>query len=308
MTTASPLPALRGVWTAILTPLEADGRVARDLLVAHCNALFAQGVDGVTLFGTTGEGQSFTVEERREALEGLLAGGIPAARVTVGTGCAALGDTVALSRHAAAMGVAGVLVLPPFFFKGVSDDGVYASFAQVAQGLAGIRTRMILYHIPQVTSVGVSPAVVARLAKAFPGLISGVKDSSGDWDNTAAMLKLTPDLGIMVGHEPFLPRLLTAGGTGTICGIANYRPDLIRRLHDAAGKPEEAGLIDTVKKVCGLVTGVPFVAALKTLMADKTGDKRWLTVRAPLVTPDEAEQRRLVAAAKALDGEALAAD
>ena len=307
MTRPPTLPPLRGVWTAVLTPLEVDGRVAYDVLVAHCQSLFARGIDGVTLFGTTGEGQSFTVIERRQALEQLLAAGIPTDRVIVGTGCAALAETAELSRHAAAFGVAGILALPPFFFKSLSDDGVYAAFASLCDMLKGVRTQMILYHIPQVSAVAVAPAVVARLARSYPGLIAGVKDSSGDWENTASLLKLTPDLAIMVGHEPYLPRLLKAGGVGTICGIANYRPDLIRRLYDSAGKPEETTLVSVVEKVCSLVTGVPFVPALKALMAEQTGEKRWLNVRPPLTIPDVAELQRLVSAAKTLDGEVQAA-
>ncbi len=300
--------SLRGVWTAIMTPLESDGRIAHDLLSAHCRWLFSKGVDGVTLFGTSGEGQSFSMDERREALEQLLASGIPAAKVTVGTATAALAETAALTRHAAALGVAGALVLPPFFFKGVSDDGVYDSFAKLCDMLKGVKTRLVLYHIPQVSAVNVAPKVVARLAKAYPDLIAGVKDSSGDWDNTAEMLKLSPQLAIMVGHEPYIPLLLRSGGVGTICGVANVRPDLIRRLHDSAGKPNEAALVDAVTKICTLVTDVPFVPAIKALIADQSGDKRWLNVRPPLVAASEAECRRLVAAVKALDAGALAAD
>ncbi len=298
----------RGVWTAIMTPLEPDGRIAYDLLSAHCRWLFSKGVDGVTLFGTSGEGQSFSMDERREALEQLLASGIPAAKVSVGTATSALAETAALTRHAAALGVAGALVLPPFFFKGVSDDGVYESFARLCEMLKGVKTRLVLYHIPQVSAVNVAPKVVARLAKAYPDLIAGVKDSSGDWDNTAEMLKLSPQLAIMVGHEPYVPRLLKAGGTGTICGVANVRPDLIRRLHDAAGKPDEAALVDAVTKICTLVTDVPFVPAIKALIADQSGDDRWLNVRPPLVASSAAERKRLVAAVKALDPGALAAD
>ena len=308
MTTSSARPPLRGVWTALMTPLESNDRIAYDLLVAHCRNLFDKGVDGVTLFGTSGEGQSFSIDERRQALEQLLASGIPASRVTVGTATSALPETAALTRHAAALGIAGVLVLPPFFFKGLSDDGVYAAFAKLCDMLKGIDTRIILYHIPQVSAVAVSPTVVARLVKAYPGLIAGVKDSSGDWQNTAEMLKLTPGLAIMVGHEPFIPRLLKAGGVGTICGVANVRPALIRQLYDATGKPEEAGLVEAVTKICTLVTDVPFVPAIKAMLAEQTGDRRWLNVRPPLVAASEAEQRRLVAAAKALGPAALAAD
>ncbi|MSP49813.1 MAG: dihydrodipicolinate synthase family protein [Alphaproteobacteria bacterium] len=307
MTAPSSQAPIRGVWSAALTPLEADGRVAHDLLAKHCRDLFARGCSGIALFGTTGEGQSFSVAERKDALERLLAAGISPAQVVVGTGCAALPDTAELTRHAAGLGVAGVLVLPPFFWRNPGEDGVYASYAKLVELLGGVKTQMILYHIPQVTGVAVPPAVVGRLARAFPGLIAGVKDSSGDWDNTVALLKTAPGLSILVGHEPYLPAALKAGAVGTICGLGNYRPELIRRLHDSAGKPEEGTLVEVVKKLVALVTGVPFVPAIKSLMAAETGEGRWLNVRAPLLPPAEAEKRRLLAAARGFDAEAKAA-
>jgi 4-hydroxy-tetrahydrodipicolinate synthase len=307
MPTASSQAPLRGVWTAILTPQESDGRVAHDLLASHASDLFARGIDGITLFGTTGEGQSFSVAERKEALERLLKAGIAPSKVTVGTGCAALPDTAELTRHAAGLGVAGVLALPPFFWHEPGDDGVFAAYARLIALLGGARVRLLIYHIPQVTRVPVPPAVVARLASAFPGVVAGIKDSSGDWDNTAALLKISPRIAVFVGHEPFLPRAIKAGAVGTICGLGNYKPELIRRLHDAAGKPHEAGLIAVVDKLVDLVTGVPFVPAIKSLMAEATGEPRWMHVREPLLQPAEAERRRLGAAAKAFDLAAKAA-
>jgi 4-hydroxy-tetrahydrodipicolinate synthase len=307
MTASSSQVPLHGVWSAALTPLEADGRIAHDLFVTHCRDLVARGCVGVAIFGTTGEGQSFSVTERKDALERLLAAGISPNQITVGTGCAALPDTAELTRHAAGLGVAGVLTLPPFFWRDPGEDGVYAAYAKLIELLGAVKTRIILYHIPQVTGVAVPPAVVGRLARAFPGVIAGVKDSSGDWDNTVALLKTAPGLSILVGHEPYLPRALTAGAVGTICGLGNYRPELIRRLHDSAGKPEESRLVEVVNKLVGLVTGVPFVPAIKSLMAAGTGEARWLNVRAPLLPPSEAERRRLVAAAHSFDAEAKAA-
>ena len=306
MTQASSQAPIRGVWSASLTPLESDGRIAHDLLAKHCRDLFARGCAGITLFGTTGEGQSFSVAERKDALERLLAAGISPAQVTVGTGCAALPDTAELTRHAAGLGVAGVLALPPFFWREPGDEGVYAAFAKLVELIGGTKTRLLLYHIPQVTGVPVPPAVVARLAKEFPGLVAGVKDSSGNWDNTVALLKI-PGLTILVGHEPYLPRAIKAGAAGTICGLGNYRPELIRRLHDSAGKAEEGRLVEVVNKLVQLVTGVPFVPAIKTLMAAESGEQRWLNVRAPLLAPPEAERRRLISAAQSFDAEAKAA-
>jgi len=299
--------AIRGVWPAALTPLEADGRIAHDLFAKHCRTMFAGGCAGTAIFGTTGEGQSFSVAERKEALERLLAAGIPPAQIVVGTGCAALPDTAELTRHAAELGVAGVLALPPFFWRQPGDDGVYAAYAKLVELLAGVKTRIILYHIPQVTGVPVPPAVVGRLAKQFPGVIAGVKDSSGDWENTAALLKIARDLTILVGHEPFLPRALKAGAAGTICGLGNYRPALLRRLNDSAGRPEEARLVDVIGKLAALVTDVPFVPAMKALMAAESGEARWLNVRTPLLPPSEAERSRLLAAARSFDAEAKAA-
>ena len=307
MTASSSQAPFRGVWPAALTPLEADGRIAHELFARHCRDMFARGCAGTAIFGTTGEGQSFTVAERKEALERLLAAGISPGQVAVGTGCAALPDTAELTRHAANLGVAGVLALPPFFWREPGDDGVYAAYAKLIELIGTAKTKVILYHIPQVTGVPVPPAVVGRLAAAFPGVIAGVKDSSGDWDNTVALLKLGAGLSILVGHEPYLPRALKAGAVGTICGLGNYRPELIRRLHDSAGKPEEARLVDVVNKLVALVTGVPFVPAIKSLMAAESGEGRWLNVRAPLLPTAEAEKRRLLAAARSFDAEAKAA-
>jgi 4-hydroxy-tetrahydrodipicolinate synthase len=307
MIRSSARAPIRGVWSAVLTPLESDGRIAHDLLARHCCDLLARGCAGVTLFGTTGEGQSLSVAERKEALERLLAAGLAPAQVTVGTGCAALPDTAELTRHAAGLGVAAALVLPPFFWREPGDEGVHAAFAALIECLGDTRIPLILYHIPQVTGVPVPPAVVGRLARAFPGIVAGVKDSSGDWDNTVALLAAAPGLAILVGHEPYLPRALAAGAVGTICGLGNVRPELIRRLHDSTGTADESRLVAVVDKLADLVTGVPFVPAIKALMAAETGEARWLNVRPPLLVPGEAERRRLIAAARSFDAAAKAA-
>src|SRR5262245_38426807 len=205
---------VRGLWCAMLTPIGRDGGVDHGRFARHAQALLAQGVDGVAPFGTTGEGQSFSMAERAEGLSALLAAGIPPQRVVAGTGCSALTETIALTRESVQAGCAGCLVLPPFFFKAMSDDGLFAWSARVIEAVGSPRLRVFLYHIPQVSGIPLSVDLVARLAAAFPGVVAGVKDSQGNWSNTSALLERVPQLAILVGHEPHLPRLLRAGGAG----------------------------------------------------------------------------------------------
>jgi len=272
--------AVRGVWCAMLTPLDRDGGVDHARFAGHARTLLAQGVDGVVPFGTTGEGQSFSTAERAAGLTALLAAGIPADRVVVATGCAALTETIALTRQGVESRCAGCLVLPPFFFKDVSDTGLFAWYAQMIEAVADPRLRVFLYHIPQVTGVPISVDLVARLATAFPGIIAGVKDSAGDWAHTSALLERVPQLAILVGHEPHLPRLLRAGGAGTICGVANVYPALVRALLSPDVTATDEKRIATFIEIA---FRQPFLPAFKAIVAARTGDPGWLAVRPPLV-------------------------
>ena len=288
---------VRGVWCATLTPLDADGRPDHARLVAHVRRIFAAGVDGVALFGTTGEGQSFSVAERRAGLEALLQGGIEPGRVLAGTGCAALPDTVELTRHAVICGCAGALVLPPFFFKDVTAAGVYASFAGILDKVADARLQLYLYHIPQVSGVAIPHAAIARLIETHPGLIAGIKDSEGNLEHSLRLLEAFPQLSIFVGFEPHLPATLAAGGAGTICGIANLYPRLIRRLFDRAGEPSHRQDLATVERFIAALEPYPVFAAFKALQAELTGDVGWNALRAPLVPLEAAERKAWLAAA-----------
>lgn len=290
MTTST---AIRGLWCATLTPLTDDGGVDHARFAAHVHALFAQGVDGVAPFGTTGEGQSFSLEERRAGVDALLAAGIPAARIIAATGCAALPETIALSRHAVAAGCVTCLVLPPFFWKDVSDDGLFAWYANVIEGVRDPRLRVFLYHVPQVSAVPLSVDLVARLAAAFPDVVVGVKDSEGNWAHTAALLERVPQLTIMIGHEPHVPRLLRAGGAGTICGVANIYPELVRALMSPHVTREDEARIAMFIEIA---FRQPFLAGFKSMVADRTRDPGWLAVRPPLIRLDETACRALRAA------------
>ena len=277
---------IRGVWCATLTPLDASGAPDVRMLASHAQRLFAAGVDGIAPFGTTGEGQSFSVAQRRSGLDGLLAAGIPSGRIVAGTGCAALADTIELTRHAVGAGCAGALVLPPFFFKGPSEEGIYASYARLIDGVADTRLRLYLYHIPQITGVPIPHDVISRLATTYPGVLAGIKDSEGNLSHTRALLERFRTLSVFVGHEPHLPAALAAGGAGTICGVANLYPRLVRRLYDQAPTTGAKDELARVGAFVSLLGNVPIFAAFKALLAEMTGDPQWESLCPPLVSMD----------------------
>ena len=284
-----PHHLIEGLWCATLTPVAAGGSIDNARFTAHVQWLFAQGVKGVAPFGTTGEGQSFSVDERRAALDALLAG-IPAQRVLPGTGCASLTDTIALTKHATSAGCVASLVLPPFFWKDPSDEGLFTWYARLIEGVADPRLRIFLYHLPQVSSVPLSVDLVARLASAFPGIVAGIKDSEGNWDNTSALLARVPQLTVVIGHEPHLPRLVAAGGAGTICGVANAYPHLVNALLSPSATQETQARI---AKFVEITFMQPFLPAFKCMMADRTGDTAWRNVRPPLVPLTDEQHKTL---------------
>jgi 4-hydroxy-tetrahydrodipicolinate synthase len=282
--------AIRGVWCATLTPLDSRGGVDHDRFAAHVRRLLEAGIDGVAPFGTTGEGQSFGVVERKQALEALIGAGIAPERILAATGCVARPETADLTRHAVECGCAGALVLPPFFWKDVSADGVYSSHATLIDDVADARLRLYLYHIPQVTAVPIAASVIARLIAAYPGIVAGLKDSAGDLDHSKAMLAHFPKLAVFVGHEPHLQPMLKVGGAGTICGIANMFPQLVRRLFDAAGTPEGDVALATIHRFLDVALDYPLMPAFKALQGHVEGDDAWLAVRAPLVALPAADR------------------
>ena len=286
--------AFRGIWPALLTPLHADLSIDHAKFAAHCKSLIARGCPGVTPFGTTGEGPSFSLAERKEAIEQLIKNGIPAAQIMVSTSCAALTETLELTRHAVNAGVHGCLMLPPFFFKGVSDQGIIDCYRYVIDGLhkeaGGDRLRLYLYHIPQVSGVGLSHHVIATLKKMYPQTILGIKDSSCNTAHSVGLAEaFMKDLTVYVGFEPDLPELGRRGSTGAISGLANFMPRVVNRLVTQPDAPATPAERERVIKLIGLLDSYSLMPALKGIMAMLSGDQTWLRVRAPLValTPDE---------------------
>lgn len=290
-----------GIWTAMLTPLDASLNIDHDAFAAHARRLLDQGCGGVTAFGTTGEGPSFSVAERMAALEALIARGIPAERLIVSTSCTAIPETVALTRHATALGVHGCLVLAPFFFKGVSDQGIIDGYRQIIDACAAPGLGLYLYHIPQVTGVGLSHPVIRTLLEAYPQYILGIKDSQCDRAHSVALAQaFMPPIKVYVGFEPDLPTLGSMGSTGAISGLANFVPRLVHRLVTQPGGATAARDLQRVKDLLAIFEGFSLMPALKGVMAARDGRAEWLRVRAPLVSLSAAENAELLRRLNAL--------
>ena len=222
---------LSGVLTPVVTPFDEHLMPDAGRLIAQCRWLLSQDV-GLAVFGTNSEANSLSTGEKIELLDRLVDAGIDPARMMPGTGCCALTDTIQLSQHAVRLGCAGVLMLPPFYYKEVSDEGLFRSFAEIIERVASDSLQVYLYHIPPVSNVGLSIALVARLIEAFPDSIAGIKDSSGDWQNTAAMLERNWDrFQIFAGSENFLLQVMRGGGAGCISATANVNPAAINKLY-----------------------------------------------------------------------------
>ncbi len=288
---------LSGVLAPVLTPFLPDLSPDPARLVAHCRWLLAHGCAGLAPFGTTSEANSLSVEERERLLDALVDGGIPPERLVPGTGCCALPDTVRLTAHAVRRGCAGVLVLPPFYYKGVSDDGLFRAFSQVIERVADDRLRVYLYHIPPVAQVSLGPALVERLLEAHPRAIAGMKDSSGDLANTRRMLELFAHRGfdVFVGSERFLLDGMRGGGVGCITATGNVNAAAIDRLFRGWDTPGAERLQDEVNALRGAVEKVPVIPALKAVLAHHAGDPGWEILRPPLVPLTPAQREGLLA-------------
>ncbi|MEM7671188.1 MAG: dihydrodipicolinate synthase family protein, partial [Pseudomonadota bacterium] len=214
-----------------------------------------------------------------------VAGGVPADKIVPGTGLCSLEETRQLTRHARELGCAGVMTLPPFFYTGASEDGLFSYFAGLIEtdGTGPI----VLYHIPSHAGVGISARLAARLNESFPNIVTGYKDSSGDWSNTQSVIEAAPGLGVFPGSESFLTKGLAAGGVGCISATCNVNVRQIRKLYDGARSGADVALLDTeVKAVRKTVQDAGLIPSMKALLADRLGEPRWRNVLAPLTPPD----------------------
>jgi 4-hydroxy-tetrahydrodipicolinate synthase len=284
------------VLSPVVTPFTTDLSPDPERFVRQCRWLLSQGV-GLAVFGTNSEANSLSLEERLELLDRLIDAGIDPARMMPGTGCCALTDSVRLTAHAVKLGCAGVLMLPPFYYKGVSDDGLFRNFAEIVERVGETRLRIYLYHIPPVAQVPITLGLVARLMKTYPAQTAGMKDSSGDWNNTKAFLDAFAKSGfdVFAGSETFLLQNMRHGGAGCISATANVHPGPIARLFDTWTAPDADAQQARLDEIRGVFQKFPMIPALKAAIAHHAGDAPWATVRPPLVALTSDQATALVA-------------
>jgi 4-hydroxy-tetrahydrodipicolinate synthase len=286
-----------GLSCAISTPFAATGPIDIPRLIAHAKQCKSEGCDSITLFGTTGEGFSVGPKERAAVYDAFKNAGFNM-RTEVGAGimAASVEEAAAQAKQALDAGCKHLLLAPPFYIKGVSDDGLFAWHSELFRALGSNCRDIILYNLPGQTAVTISHDLVTRLRKAHPGVITAIKDSSGNWPYTERMLKDHGDIAILIGDERHLAKAVRLGGQGSICGLANSHAALLRPLvYEGHDNPLVNKLVDTV-------VSFPVLPSVKALIAAKTKDTAWLTVRAPLVQLTADQHRNLLTATAALTG------
>ncbi len=286
-----------GVNAAVLTAMNPDLSPNLDRMAAHCRWLLANGCNGLGILGTTGEANSLGLHERKQVLEGLIARGIPAAKLMPGTGCSNLSDTVELTLHAKAQGCVGVLVLPPFYYKNPSDDGLFAYFSEVATRVGG-GIALYLYNFPQQSAVPFTLDLIGRLRRAFPGVFRGVKDSSGDYANMKAMIDAFAADGFEVysGSDEFLQRILAEGGAGCITAASNTNSHwggIVYAKRTGAEADAAQAVLNATRKAA---TSVPLISGQREIIAKASGDAGWRTIRPPHLPLTAPEAEKILAA------------
>jgi 4-hydroxy-tetrahydrodipicolinate synthase len=263
-----------GLGCAVVTPVDEAGAIDLPRLIGHLHWLDAQGCDAFCLFGTTGEGASFGPLARRRTTA-AVSSVIAPQRLVAGVMAASAEDAITQARIAIEAGWRGILLAPPFYFRGVSESGVEAWFAEVLSALPP--AEVLLYHIPSMTGVGLSPALIGRLRAAFPQHVAGVKDSGCDRAATDALLAAHRDLMILVGDERDLAHAVRQGGAGTICGLANHIPERLRKV--VAGEDEAC-----LAPLIAAIARHPYIPASKALLAHRKRDAAWARCAAPLAS------------------------
>jgi len=283
-----PPKGIRGLIAPILTPFDDDRSIATDLYGDHARRLFDQGCAGIAPFGTTGEALSVGIDERIEAIQGLIGGGIDPTRMIPGTGLSNVADTARLSRACMDMGCAGVMTLPPFYYKTVTEDALYRYFEQLITAI-GMDARIYLYHIPPIAIVGIPPSLAERLHSAFPEQVVGIKDSSGDWDNTRELLGIE-NMIVYPGSELPLLEALTLGAAGCISATANINASAISEvinLYQQGDAKRAQELHDGIRRFRKRIEEHGPIPAQKRLLAIASGDSRWANIRPPLTAMSE---------------------
>ena len=275
------LPA--GIHTAALTPLTADLDADIPAFLGHARWLLDHGSDGIGVLGTTGEANSLAYDQRLAVIEASVAN-LPADRLLVGTGACAVADAIALTRASLAGGANNVLLLPPFYYKPITDPGVHRFIATLVDRVADSRLRIYLYNFPQMTTHSFSVDFIGQLRADFGDVIAGMKDSSGDWDHMQQSIDAHPGFDVFAGTETYLLDTLAAGGAGCISASANVTSNACQGVYQAwrAGESAAADLQQRLSAIRLLLQNQkPPIPHLKALMQRHTGDPAWQHVLPP---------------------------
>lgn len=295
---AMPVPSHSGyLSTAIATPVTANLRPDSERLIAFARHLFSRGIDGITIFGTTGEGPEFCVRDRMATLDALVSAGIEARRITVSVGALAFEDSVTLARHATGHGVHGCLLMTPCMYRGgITDDGVFEFYRQVIDRTGRNDLRLFVYNFPDISGVTISLRVLRRLVEKYSGIIAGLKDSGGDPGLTRQYILSFAGLSIYTGNEIDLPELNPLGLAGTICGLANIMPGFMRTLADIRNSYEGRPLVEALRSVDPVLSRYPFIPSAKAIIADTLNDTSWLRLMPPMAQPPAVQRAQMVSA------------
>ncbi|WP_427029192.1 dihydrodipicolinate synthase family protein [Halomonas sp. H2] len=291
MTTAScSSTLLKGVFCASVTPLNADLSIDHGLLATHAKKLLSDGCDGVAMLGTTGEATSFSTAERMAALEALLTAGIRPNQLVPGTGAASVEDSVALTKHALSCGVSHTLILPPFYYKTLSEDAIVETYSYILNRVDDDRLRVLLYHIPQMSGVSISVNVIARLRESHGDLIAGVKDSSADLANSTALIEGLPDFPVFVGSDPLMLPTLKIGGAGCITATSNFLAGDLAGIYNAFNDDNQSDWVNSLQSHITegrrVTTQYAQIPSIKAVLAQIYNSTAWRAVRPPLLQLD----------------------
>jgi 4-hydroxy-tetrahydrodipicolinate synthase len=301
-------PNFSGVIAPVLTPFGEDGAPDSDRFIDHAEWLMENGCTGLAPFGTTSEANSLGLDERMELLEDLIDAGIEPATLMPGTGTCSITDTAILTQHAVDAGCGGVLMLPPFYYKNPSEEGLFRFYADVIDEVGDDRLKLYLYHIPQFTQVGISLPLIGRLVKEFPDVVTGLKDSSGDWNNMKAILEAYPGFELFPGAELFLLDGLRAGAAGTISATANVGAAAMRKLFDNWQGPDADRMQADISAMRKTFQAYPIIPLLKSVIAHYRDDPGWTEVRPPHTPMPEADAAKAIQTLADLHGFTLSFD
>ena len=289
-----------GILSPVLTPFTKDLKPDSRRLVKLCRWLSSQNV-ALVLFGTTSEANSLSLEEKISLLNNLIDAGINPSLLMPGTGCCSLTETVQLTSHAVKLGCKGTLMLPPFFYKDINDDGLFRSYAETIERVGDSALKIYLYHIPPVSGVNISLDLIERLVIRYPNTIVGVKDSSGNWENTQSILeRQLDDFRVFAGSEHFLLQTMRAGGAGCISATANINPNAIYNLYKEWKSNQADDLQKQLNQVRATLESYPMIPALKSVVSYYSKHPDWTIVRPPFISLEKETQKELIQKLKSL--------